>query len=101
LEPRNTENAASIRAAIAYCGAVLSSRVGDTTTINKSESRQIRSIPLVSAAAYGPLCEQSSLDSDRWELWGVLSLLNPRPAILVYAREATFLLWSGIIELGL
>ena len=39
-------------------------------------------------------------DTDWWELWGVLALLNPRPAILVYAREATFLLWSGVLELG-
>jgi len=39
-------------------------------------------------------------DTDWWELWGVLALLNPRPAILVYAREATFMLWSGVLELG-
>jgi hypothetical protein len=30
----------------------------------------------------------------------VLTLLNARPAILVYAREATFQLWSGVLELG-
>jgi PleD family two-component response regulator len=39
-------------------------------------------------------------DTDWWEMWGVLSLLNRRPAILVYAREATFLLWSGVLESG-
>ena len=39
-------------------------------------------------------------DTDWWEMWGVLALLNPRPAILVYAREATFLLWSGVLESG-
>jgi PleD family two-component response regulator len=39
-------------------------------------------------------------DTDWWELWGVLALLNARPAILVYAREATFQLWSGVLELG-
>jgi CheY-like chemotaxis protein len=39
-------------------------------------------------------------DTDWWELWGVLALLNPRPALLVYAREATFQLWSGVLELG-
>src|SRR5260370_4210209 len=39
-------------------------------------------------------------DTAWWELWGVLALLNPRPAILVYACEATFLLWSGVLELG-
>ena len=35
-----------------------------------------------------------------WELWGTLALLSRRPAILVYAREATFQLWSGVLELG-
>lgn len=35
-----------------------------------------------------------------WKLWGVLGLLNRRPAILVYAREATFQLWAGVLESG-
>jgi hypothetical protein len=46
------------------------------------------------------LLPASLCDTDWWELWGVLALLNPRPAILVYAREVTFLLWSGVLELG-
>jgi hypothetical protein len=46
------------------------------------------------------LLPASCSDTDWWELWGVLALLTPRPAILVYAREATFLLWSGVLELG-
>jgi hypothetical protein len=33
-------------------------------------------------------------DTAWWKLWGVLGLLNKRPAILVYSREATFQLWS-------
>ena len=39
-------------------------------------------------------------DTAWWKLWGVLGLLNKRPAILVYAREATFQLWSGVLESG-
>ena len=39
-------------------------------------------------------------DTAWWNLWGVLELLNERPAILVYAREATFQLWSGVLESG-
>jgi hypothetical protein len=39
-------------------------------------------------------------DTAWWKLGGVLGLLNPRPAILVYAREATFQLWSGVLESG-
>jgi len=39
-------------------------------------------------------------DTDWWELWGALALLNARPAILVYAREATFQLggYDVIVE---
>jgi PleD family two-component response regulator len=39
-------------------------------------------------------------DTDWWKLWGVLGLLKKRPAILVYAREASFQLWSGVLESG-
>ena len=46
------------------------------------------------------LLPASLTDTDWWELWGVWALLNDRPAILVYAREATFQLWSGVLEAG-
>lgn len=39
-------------------------------------------------------------DTAWWTLWGTLALLVKRPAILVYAREATFELWSGVLEAG-
>jgi DNA-binding NtrC family response regulator len=39
-------------------------------------------------------------DSDWWALWGNISLLNPRPALLVYAHTANFQLWSGVLEVG-
>jgi hypothetical protein len=39
-------------------------------------------------------------DTAWWKLWGMLGVLNKRPAILVYAREATFELWSGVLESG-
>jgi hypothetical protein len=42
----------------------------------------------------------SLTNTDWWELWGAFALLNARPAMLVYAREATFQLWSGVLELG-
>jgi len=35
-----------------------------------------------------------------WALWGELRLLNPRPSILVYARNTTFQLWAGVLESG-
>jgi FixJ family two-component response regulator len=39
-------------------------------------------------------------DAEWWPLWGELCLLNPRPAILVYAQTATFQLWTGVLEAG-
>jgi hypothetical protein len=39
-------------------------------------------------------------DTAWWKLWGVLGVLHKRPSILVYAREATFELWSGVLESG-
>jgi PleD family two-component response regulator len=42
----------------------------------------------------------SLADTAWWKIWGVLGLLNKRPAILVYAREASFQLWSGVLDSG-
>jgi DNA-binding NtrC family response regulator len=39
-------------------------------------------------------------DTGWWSLWGEIALLNPRPEILVYARTASFQLWSGVLEAG-
>lgn len=39
-------------------------------------------------------------DTDWWLLWRDLSLVSPRPAILVYAQSADFQLWSGVLEVG-
>ena len=39
-------------------------------------------------------------DMSWWVVWGAISLLNPRPAILVYAHAANFQLWSGVLEVG-
>jgi hypothetical protein len=46
------------------------------------------------------LLPASLSDTAWWNLWGVLAVLNKRPAILVYAREATFQLWSSVLESG-
>lgn len=39
-------------------------------------------------------------DTGWWSLWGEITLLNPRPEILVYAHTASFQLWSGVLEVG-
>ncbi len=37
---------------------------------------------------------------DWWVIWGELVMLRPRPAILLYTPNATFQLWSGVLEAG-
>jgi hypothetical protein len=39
-------------------------------------------------------------DTAWWKLWGMLGILNKRPAILVYADDVSFQLWSGVLESG-
>jgi DNA-binding NtrC family response regulator len=40
------------------------------------------------------------IEDDWWAIWGELSTLNKRPAVLVYAQTASFQLWSGVLEAG-
>ena len=37
---------------------------------------------------------------DWWALWNEICLLNPRPALLIYAHTASFQLWSSVLESG-
>jgi DNA-binding response OmpR family regulator len=39
-------------------------------------------------------------DNGWWSVWGEIALLHPRPEILVYAQNASFQLWSGVLEIG-
>ena len=50
------------------------------------------------ASYHVALCLPALPDADWWALWGSISLLNPRPALLVYAHTANFQLWSGVLE---
>ena len=58
---------------------------------NPFPSDQLFDVALIPASLSG---------TEWWSIWGVLNLLDPRPAILVYARRATFRLWSAVLELG-
>jgi hypothetical protein len=40
------------------------------------------------------------IEDDWWSIWGELSTLQKRPALLVYAHTASFQLWSGVLEAG-
>ncbi len=37
---------------------------------------------------------------DWWTLWGLLSTVEPQPAILVYTLSSDFPMWSGVLEAG-
>jgi DNA-binding NtrC family response regulator len=39
-------------------------------------------------------------EADWRGLWNEICLLNPRPALLVYAHSANFHLWSAVLESG-
>lgn len=58
-------------------------------------------VVIVPAASF-PADTSPALPSDDewWALWGELSLFDPRPEILVYARANTFQLWTGVLDVG-
>jgi FixJ family two-component response regulator len=35
-----------------------------------------------------------------WNLWGLLSAMEPQPSILVYTLSSDFPMWSGVLEAG-
>ena len=35
-----------------------------------------------------------------WNLWGLLSTMEPQPSILVYTLSSDFPMWSGVLEAG-
>jgi DNA-binding NtrC family response regulator len=39
-------------------------------------------------------------DAEWWASWGELSLAEPRPEVLVYARATSFQLWTGVLDMG-
>jgi DNA-binding NtrC family response regulator len=39
-------------------------------------------------------------DKGIWALWGQITLLNPRPEILICAPSADFPTWAGVLDAG-
>lgn len=35
-----------------------------------------------------------------WNLWGLLSIMEPQPSILVYTLSSGFPMWAGVLEAG-
>lgn len=47
------------------------------------------------------LIPASDLTSEQWwSLWGSLTVMEPRPCILVYALRSDFEMWASVLEAG-
>jgi len=80
-----------IRSQLSPIGAALAFASRATELFRMIRNRGVYDVVLLPAALP---------DTDWWTVWGEISLLNPRPAILVYAHRASFQLWSGVLESG-
>ena len=86
-----TERQGQIRRQLAPLGVSIDFVDGANALSHLTHGGTVYGVALLPAAISG---------NGWWSLWGELMLLNPRPEILVYARTASFQLWSGVLEAG-
>jgi DNA-binding NtrC family response regulator len=65
-----------------------------------STAAEVSRVVLSSALYQVALLPAALSDGGWWTLWGEIALLHPRPEIVVYAQNASFELWSGVLEIG-
>jgi DNA-binding NtrC family response regulator len=65
-----------------------------------STAAEVSHLVLSSTSYHVALLPAVLSDNGWWSLWGEIALLHPRPEILVYAQNASFELWSGVLEIG-
>ena len=65
-----------------------------------SKAEELSHLALSRTSYHVALLPAALPDNGWWALWGEITLLNPRPEILVYAHTASFQLWSGVLEVG-
>jgi DNA-binding response OmpR family regulator len=65
-----------------------------------SKAAEVSHLALTRSSYQVALLPATVPDNGWWSLWGEIALLNPRPEVLVYARTASFQLWSGVLEIG-
>jgi DNA-binding NtrC family response regulator len=65
-----------------------------------STAAEVSHLVLSSTSYHVALLPASLSDNGWWSLWGEIALLHPRPEILIYAQNASFELWSGVLEIG-
>jgi DNA-binding response OmpR family regulator len=65
-----------------------------------STAAEVSHLVLSSTSYHVALLPAALSDNGWWSLWGEIALLHSRPEILVYAQNASFELWSGVLEIG-
>jgi len=65
-----------------------------------STAAEVSRVVLSSTLYHVALVPAALSENGWWALWGEIALLHPRPEILVYAQNASFELWSGVLEIG-
>lgn len=56
---------------------------------------------LAKRSSYAVVLLPADLPTHQWlSTWALMITLEPRPSILVYARESDFSMWSGLLEAG-
>jgi FixJ family two-component response regulator len=71
--------------------------VGDLTICGNADDFSQRARQKIYAVVLIP----ASLPTHEWwNLWGLLSTMEPQPSILVYTLSSDFPMWSGVLEAG-
>jgi DNA-binding response OmpR family regulator len=65
-----------------------------------NRATELSHLALIRTSYHVALLPAALPDTCWWSLWGEITLLDPRPEILVYAQTASFRLWSGVLEVG-
>jgi DNA-binding NtrC family response regulator len=86
---------AEMRARVLNALAPLGARVDFIST-----AAEVSHLVLSSTLYHVALLPAVLSDNGWWSVWGEIALLHPRPEILVYAQNASFELWAGVLEIG-
>jgi FixJ family two-component response regulator len=72
-------------------GSSLSACVS-TDELSEKSLEDTFAVALVPAGALPP--------EEWWSLWGLVTSMEPRPSILVYAEKSDFSMWAGALDAG-
>lgn len=70
------------------------------TVVCAEQAIDIERIVSDGAAFQVAILPAASSPAEWWALWGELCQIEPRPEVLVYAKDASFRLWTGVLDMG-